>query len=130
MKKSSTATFADVARFAVSLPNVEEGTAWGFPAFRGAGKIFMAFRTDLDSLMISTSFEQRDAMIEEDPKTYWLTDHHRKFPCILAKISRVRADAVEDLVRMGWRSVPEKTKVYKRKGAKAQRRKDAKTQRR
>ena len=40
----------------------------------------------------------------------------------LAKISMVRADAVEDLVRMGWRSVPQKS--VKRKGAKAQRHKE------
>ena len=125
MKKSSKVTFADVARFAVSLPNVEEGTAWGFPAFRVGGKIFLAFRTDLESILISaSSFEERDAMIAEDPETYWLTDHHRKFPCILVKISSVRAGDVEDLVRMGWRSVPEKTKVYKRKDAKAQRHKE------
>jgi len=122
VKKPSKVTFADVARIAVCLPNVEEGTAWGFPAFRVGGKLCLVFRTDLDSILIPTSFEQRDAMIEEDPETYWLTDHHRKFPCILAKISRLRAGDVEDLVRMGWRSVPEKTKVLKRKGAKARRR--------
>jgi len=56
-----------VRKVALKLPNVEEGTAWGFSAFRTKKKMFLCFRTDLDSIVVRTSFDQRDAMIEEDP---------------------------------------------------------------
>jgi len=43
--------------------------------------MFLCFREDLDSIVIvPVSFEQRDAMIEEDPATFYTTDHHRSYP--------------------------------------------------
>jgi hypothetical protein len=48
-------TFETVRRTALSLPNVEEGTAWGLPAFRTGGNMFSCFREDLDSIVVRAS---------------------------------------------------------------------------
>ena len=110
VKKSSrnSAAFEDFQRAALALPGVEEGTAYGFPAFRKGGTLFLCFRTDLDSMAVASSFEQRDAMIDEDSETYYTTDHHRPYPWVLARMSKVHASVVRDLVQMGWRSVQKK----------------------
>lgn len=64
-KKSRTpVTFETVRRIALSLPNVEEGTCWGAPAFRTGGKLFATLSEDLDSIVARISFEERDEMIE------------------------------------------------------------------
>ena len=110
MKKKSArdrVSFELVRRTALSLPAVEEGTAWGFPAFRTGGTLFLCFRTDLDSILVRTSFEQRDEMIEVNPETYYTTDHHRNYPWVLARISKLQADVLPDLLRMGLKSTPQ-----------------------
>ena len=98
-------TFETVKQAALSLPNVQEGKAWGFPAFRAGGKMFLCFREDLDSIVVKASFEQRDEMIEANPATYYTTDHHRGYPWVLARLATLQADVVPDLLRMGLRSV-------------------------
>jgi hypothetical protein len=104
----SRVTFETVRRVALSLINVEEGTAWRFPAFRTGGKLFLCFREDLDSIVVRASFEQRDEMIATDPETYYTTDHHRDYPWVLARISKLHSDAVNDLLQMGWRAATQK----------------------
>jgi hypothetical protein len=103
-------TFEAVRRVARALPNVEEGTAWGLPAFRTGGKMFLCFREDLDSIVVRATFEQRDAMIEEDPETYHTTDHHRPYPWVLARVSKLHPSALPDLLQMALRSAPPKKK--------------------
>jgi len=90
---------------------VEEGTAWGIAAFRTSGKLFVCFREDLDSLVVRASFEERDAMIAEAPETYYTTDHHRNYPWVLARLSKLHPDAVHDLLNMSWRSATTKKRA-------------------
>ena len=101
-------TFETVRRVALSLPNVEEGTAWGFPAFRAKGSMFLAFRKDLDSIVVRASFEQRDEMIAENPATYYTTDHHRPYPWVLARISKLESGVLPDLLHMALHFTPQK----------------------
>jgi hypothetical protein len=104
----SRVTFETVRRAALSLLNVEEGTAWRIPAFRRGGKLFLCFREDLDSIVVRASFEQRDEMIAADPETYYTTDHHRNYPWVLARISSLHPDAVHELLQMARRSAAQK----------------------
>ena len=107
-------SFDSVRKAALALPAVEEGTAWGFPAFRTGGKMFLCFRKDLDSIVVMVSFEQRDEMIETNPATYYTTDHHRNYPCVLARLANLDGGILPDLVRLGWQSIPRKTPKRKR----------------
>ena len=109
-------TFEHIRQVALSLPNVEEGTAWGLPAFRTSGKIFLCFRQDLDSIVVRASFERRDEMIATDPETYYTTDHHRPYPWVLARMTKLRLDVVPDLLRMGLQFTPQKNRRSKSTG--------------
>src|SRR5688572_20330264 len=62
-------TFEKIRQAALKLPDVEEGTAWGFPAFRVRKKMFLCFREDLGAVLMHTPIDQRDAMIAEEPET-------------------------------------------------------------
>jgi hypothetical protein len=90
---------------------VEEGTAYGYPAFRTGKKLFLCFRTDLDSIVVRASLEQRDEMIETNPETYYTTDHHRKYGWVLARLSKLTPSVLPDLLRMGWQSAPPKQRA-------------------
>jgi hypothetical protein len=57
------------------------------------------------TLMIRLDFDQRDALIAEDPNTYYLTDHYAPYPSVLVRLSRVNADQMRDLLTASWRFV-------------------------
>jgi hypothetical protein len=97
-------TFDNVRKIALSLESVEEGTSYGTAAFKARGTLFLRLKEDGDSLVVRADFDQRDALIAEDPTTYYITDHYLKYEWVLVRLSRVYPDAMRDLIRMAWRS--------------------------
>lgn len=96
-------TFNQVRKIALSLENVEESTSYGTPAFKSAGKLLARLREDGDSLVVGTTFEERQEMMDADPETYYITDHYLKYPWILVRLSRVSSDALRDLLSRALR---------------------------
>ena len=94
---------------ALGLPGVEAGTAYGSPAFKVDGKMFACLAinraAEPNTLVVRMEFDERDELISEDPKTYYLADHYVDYPCVLVRLTRVRHDALRDLLLMGWRFV-------------------------
>lgn len=99
--------FDAVREIALALPGAVEGTAYGSPAFRVDGKMFACLAVhrsaEPNTLVIRMDFDQRDELIEADPRTYYLTDHYVDYPCVLVRLARIREDALPDLLLMGWR---------------------------
>jgi len=96
-------TFEQVRKIALSLPSVEESTSYGTPAFKVSGKLLARLREDGDSLVVGTTFEEREEMLAADPETYYITDHYLKYPWILVRLSRVSPDALRDLLSRALR---------------------------
>jgi hypothetical protein len=96
-------TFEKVRKLALSLEKVEEGTSYGTAAFKVAGKLIARLREDGDSLVVATTFEEREAMMADDPETYYITDHYLNYPLVLVRLSRVHPDALRDLLARAWR---------------------------
>src|SRR2546426_6077849 len=105
-------SFDTVREIGLALPDVEEGTVYGSPALKVGGKMFACLAVhrsaEPDTLVIRLQFEHRDELIDADPTTYYLTDHYVNYPCVLVRLTRVRADALRDLLLMGWRFVSTK----------------------
>lgn len=97
------ATFDDVRRLALALDGVEEGTSYGTAAFKMGGKLIARLREDGDSLVVGTTFEEREAMMAEQPDIYYITDHYLNYPWVLVRLSRVNPDALKDLLGRSWR---------------------------
>jgi hypothetical protein len=98
------ATFEAVREIALSLEKAEEGTSYGTPAFKVGGELFARLHQDGESLVVRTDFEQRAALMEADPETYYITDHYLNYEWILVRLSHVHSDALRDLLRGAWRS--------------------------
>jgi hypothetical protein len=105
----STVSFDVVRRLGSALPGVEEGTAWGVPALklRGALVACMASHKSAEpnTLVVRIGVDQRDAMIADDPQTYYLKPHYVAYPCVLVRLTHISRDALTDLLRAGWRYV-------------------------
>jgi hypothetical protein len=50
------------------------------------------------SLVLRTDFEQRQALVDDDPETYYLTEHYISHPVVLVRMGRLRKDQVRDLL--------------------------------
>ena len=104
------------------LPDVEVTTTWGKPALKVRGKMFVCIAShpsaEPDTLVVMMDFAARDALVEEDPDTYYLKEHYVGYPCVLVRLSRVHADALRDLVTGAHRYVSAKSKsrVRRRSG--------------
>jgi len=101
--------FKVVESIARSLPDVEVTTSWAAPALKVRGKMFACMAShksaEPNTLVVMMDFPDRDALIEDDPATYYLKDHYLNYPCVLVRLSRVRADALRDLVAGAHRFV-------------------------
>ena len=95
-------TFAAVEAIGRVLPDVEVTTAWGKPALKVQGKMFVCIAShksaEPNSLVVMMAFADRDALVEDDPATYYVKEHYLNHPCVLVRLTRIRLDALRDLV--------------------------------
>ena len=105
-------TFKTVESIGRTLPDVEVTTTWGKPTLKAGGKMFVCIAShksaEPGTLVVMMDFADRDALIEDDPDTYYLKDHYLNYPCVLVRLSRVRADALRDLVTGAYRYITAK----------------------
>jgi hypothetical protein len=96
------------------LPDVEVTIAWGTPALKVRGKMFVCIASNKaaepDTLVVMMDFAARDALVEDDPDTYYLKDHYVGYPCVLVRLARVHPDALRDLVTSAHRYISAKAK--------------------
>src|SRR5215470_10723703 len=103
MARKKVITFDTVREIGLKLPGVEEGLAYGTPVLRVNGHIFTGIpinrEVEPNSLGVwLTDFDQRDALIEEEPETYYVKPHYLSYPIVLVRLGRVSREALEDLV--------------------------------
>jgi hypothetical protein len=95
-------SFKAVESIGRSLPDVEVTTTWGQPALKVRGKMFVCIAShtsaEPNTLVVRMDVADRDALIEDDPATYYLKEHYLNYPCVLVRLSRVGADALRDLI--------------------------------
>lgn len=94
--------FSRVESMARGLPEVEVTTAWGQPALKVHGRMFACMAShksaEPNTLIVMMDVPDRDALLEDDPDTYYLKEHYVGYPCVLVRLSRVLPDALRDLL--------------------------------
>jgi len=103
MKKTAPVTFETVREFALALPEVEEGTSYGTPAFKVKKKMIVRLREDGETLVVRIDFLKRDILMNAEPETFYITEHYRDYPAILVRLSSVRREVLRDLLEQAWR---------------------------
>ncbi len=97
-----TASFEAVRALGREFPDLLESTMYGSPALK-LGKRLVAClaihrSAEPGSLVVRTDFEQRSALIGDDPETYYITDHYVKHPVVLVRLVRLQHDQLRDLL--------------------------------
>jgi len=104
MGKRTPLTFDMVLEIGAKLPGTEAATAYGSPALKVNGRMYACVAinkaAEPDSLVVYVAdFDQRDALLAEEPGTYYMKPHYESYPVVLVRLARVTRDALEDLLR-------------------------------
>jgi hypothetical protein len=95
-------TYDTVREMALALPNVDEGTSYGTPALKVRGKLFVRLKEDGETIVLKTTYEEREEPMAHDPETYFITDHYLNYPYILVSLKLVSEDALRELIRISY----------------------------
>jgi hypothetical protein len=102
-------TFATVRALGRTLPDVEESTMYGAPALKWHGTLLACIASNKaaepNTLVVRMGFDERDALIADDPATYYLKDHYVNYDVVLVRLSKVSKAAMDDLLQSAWRRV-------------------------
>jgi hypothetical protein len=99
------------------LPDVEVTTTWRQLTLKVRGRMFACMAShksaEPHTLVVMMDFDDRNALIEDDPDTYYLKEHYLNYPCVLVRLERIGPDALKDLLAGAHRFVCAKTKRKK-----------------
>lgn len=104
-------TVDDVRQFLLSLPEVQEGAAYGAPAFRVRGKQLAGLKPQEGVIGLRVGFDERDLLMEMAPKAFYVTDHYRSYPAVLVRIAEVDPHMLRQLIVQRWREIAPKALV-------------------
>src|SRR5436853_3313110 len=111
------ATWDDVRRIALSLPESEEQQRRGLMFWAVRDKLFVwerpLRRSDLEALgddapdgpILGARVEHlvaKEALISDNPDVYFTTPHFDGYPAVLVQLEKIALDELEELIVEAW----------------------------
>ena len=101
--------FDTVRKIGLTLPGVEESTAYGSPALKVHGKLLACVPAHRSaepcSLVVRVGFDDRAELLAAAPDVYYLTDHYLDDSAVLVRLSRITPNVLRDLLGMAHKFV-------------------------
>jgi hypothetical protein len=100
----------DVASIGKELPEVEEGVWFRTPALKVRGKSFCRLKENgKDIVFLTGTVDEQEHLIEMNPALYYITDHYRGWPAVLARLAKLTRAECRLRLEFGWRLKAPKT---------------------
>jgi hypothetical protein len=111
------ATWDDVRRIALALPETTEAVSWEHAHWRVKDKGFVwerpLRRSDLEALgdaapngpILGARVEHlvaKEALLADDPGIFFTTPHFDGYPAVLVRLDRIGAGELEELITEAW----------------------------
>jgi hypothetical protein len=111
------ADWEDVRRLALSLPETEEASSYGQPAWKVRGKTFVWERplrkSDLKALgdtapdgpILGARVEHlvaKEALLADGGDAFFTTPHFDGYPAVLVQLERIGVEDLEEVVTEAW----------------------------
>ncbi len=111
------ASWEDVRRLALALPETSEGTSWGNVSWRVRNKQFVWERplrpADVRALgdaapagpILGARVEHagaKEALLADDPAVYFTTPHFDGYPAVLVRLDEIAVDELQELIAEAW----------------------------
>ena len=86
-------------KIALAVPGAEEVLWFNKPAVFLHGQFLTKVHDKEDAIVLRvSSMEMRDMMLEAEPRLFYITDHYRNYPFILAWLSALTPKLLKELV--------------------------------
>jgi hypothetical protein len=106
------ATFGDVRRIALALPQVDEVLTWGTDiTFRVGKKIFAIGGDDADQVSIKADPERQAELLDLDPMTFSAAPYVGRYGWLSVNLERIDEASLERLLAEAWRMTAPKRLV-------------------
>lgn len=96
-------SYARVQEIARELPGVEDSTSYGTPALKVRGTLMARLKEDGETLVLKTTFTDRELLFGGAPDVFYLTDHYLKYPWILVRLPQIDESFLRELIAEAWR---------------------------
>jgi hypothetical protein len=104
-------TWREVCRIGREFDGVVESTSYGTPALKAKGKLLVRLREDSETLVLMTTFIDRDLLLRDKPKTFFIEEHYRNYPAILTRLSRIGPVQLRDMIEAALARLQRKPRV-------------------
>jgi len=96
-------TWNALVKLGLELPEVELSTWYRTPALKLRGKGFVRLKEDGTSVVLGVEdLDEQAFLLAARPKVYFLTDHYRGYPAILARLSALTVKEARLRLRHAW----------------------------
>ena len=103
---------AQLKKIALSFPGANEALSYGKPSYLIAKKFFTRWRDEENSIvLIVDSLDERDMLLEADPRTFFITEQYRNYPSVLAYAAKIDAKTLRGMLERRWRKIAPKNLV-------------------
>jgi hypothetical protein len=86
-------------KIAQALPGTTETLWFNRPAVFIHGQFLTKVHDKEDAMVLRVgSMEMRDMMLEAEPKLFYITDHYRNFPYVLARLSALDRKTLKEML--------------------------------
>jgi hypothetical protein len=86
-------------KIALAVPGAEEVLWFNKPAVFLHGQFLTKVHDKEEAMTFRvSSMEMRDMMLEAEPRLFYITDHYKKFPYLLARLARLDKATLKDLL--------------------------------
>jgi hypothetical protein len=105
-------TKAQVKKIVLSFPGANESTSYGYPSFKIEKKFFTRLRSEDNSLvLVVSSMDERDMLLEADPRLFHITPHYQNYPTVLARLEHLDAKTLRGMLDRRWHKIAPKRLV-------------------
>ena len=102
-RRSRGLTYADVCQIALEIPDVHESTSYGTPALKVRKVLLARLKEDGETLVLKTTFADRQRLLAAAPEVFYLTDHYVSHPWILVRLPLIEETLLRELLTEAWR---------------------------
>lgn len=97
-------TWRQLCKLGNALPEVTEGIWYRTPALQVRGKSFLRLKEDGKSVVfVLDSVSEQEFLVAAQPNVYYITDHYRGYPAVLARLAALRAPEARQRLECAWR---------------------------
>ena len=108
----------ELVALARELPEVEESSSYGRPAIKVRCKFMAGYNPQEKAFVLRLSgVEEQDFLIEMAPAIYYITDHYKGYPAVLARPSKLTKKEARGRLEQAWRKQAPKALVKKHDAA-------------